>query len=81
MSGGYEKVHWLLEDPWRGPELSDGFRHAVLTATGFVDAPIFASTEVLDDAANPVSGEAEEQEQIVDEFRQFIEQVNPDDFG
>ena len=33
------------------------------------------------DAANPVSGEAEEQEQIVDEFRQFIEQVNPDDFG
>jgi uncharacterized protein len=46
-----------------------------------VDAPIFASTEVLDDAANPVSGEAEEQEQIVDEFRQFIEQVNPDDFG
>ena len=46
-----------------------------------VDAPIFASTEVLDDAANPVTGEAEEQEQIVDEFRQFIEQVNPDDFG
>jgi hypothetical protein len=46
-----------------------------------VDAPIFASAEVLDDAANPVTGEAEEQEQIVDEFRQFIEQVNPDDFG
>ena len=46
-----------------------------------VDAPIFASTEVLDDAANPVAAEAEEQEQVVDEFRQFIEQVNPEDFG
>ncbi|CAN5446558.1 bifunctional nuclease family protein [soil metagenome] len=46
-----------------------------------VDAPILASTDVLDDAANPVAGEPEEQDQIVDEFREFIERVSPDDFG
>lgn len=46
-----------------------------------VEAGIFASEEVLDDAANPVGDEPEEQEQIVDEFRAFIEQVNPEDFG
>ena len=46
-----------------------------------VDAGIFATEDVLDDAANPVGEEAEEQEQIVDEFRAFIEQVNPEDFG
>ena len=41
-----------------------------------VDAGIFATPDVLDAAANPV----EDQNQIVDEFRAFIEQVNPDDF-
>jgi bifunctional DNase/RNase len=46
-----------------------------------VDASIFASEEVLDDAAAPASEEPEEQDQIVDEFRQFIEHVNPEDFG
>ncbi len=42
-----------------------------------VDAGIFATPDVLDAAANPV----EDQNQIVDEFRAFIEQVNPDDFA
>ncbi len=46
-----------------------------------VEAGIFASAEVLDDAASPVGEEAEEQDQIVDEFRAFIEQVSPEDFG
>jgi bifunctional DNase/RNase len=47
-----------------------------------VDAPIFASEDVLDDAANPAEEEGEQQqEEIVDEFRQFIEQVRPEDFG
>ena len=45
MSGGHEKVHWLLEDAWRGAELSDPFRYAVATATGFLDGPIFALQE------------------------------------
>jgi bifunctional DNase/RNase len=47
-----------------------------------VDAPIFASEDVLDDAANPAEEEGEQQqEEIVDEFRQYIEQVRPEDFG
>ena len=48
-----------------------------------VDAAIFASDDVLDDAANPAveEEEGEAQEEIVDEFRQFIEQVKPEDFG
>jgi bifunctional DNase/RNase len=49
-----------------------------------VDAPIYASEAVLDEAAAPPpepEGDPEEQEQIVDEFREFIDQVNPDDFA
>ncbi len=45
MSGGYEKIHWLLEHAWRDAELSDAFRYDVMAATGFVDAPIFALQE------------------------------------
>ena len=49
-----------------------------------VDAPIFAAEEVLDEAAAPPAepeGDPEEQEEIVDQFREFIDQVNPDDFA
>jgi uncharacterized protein len=50
-----------------------------------VDAPIFASEAVLDEAAAPPapeeSADPEEQEEIVDQFREFIDQVNPDDFA
>jgi bifunctional DNase/RNase len=49
-----------------------------------VDAPIFASEQVLADAAMPAADEAEdavEAEEIVDQFREFIDQVNPDDFA
>lgn len=49
-----------------------------------VDAPIFASEEVLADAAMPAAEESEdeeEQEEIVEEFRQFIDEVNPEDFA
>jgi bifunctional DNase/RNase len=48
-----------------------------------VDAPIFASESVLTEAAMPAAeeGEEEEQEEIVDQFRQFIDEVNPEDFA
>jgi pimeloyl-ACP methyl ester carboxylesterase len=45
MSDGYERVHWLLEDAWRGDELSDAFRYQVMTTTGFIDSPIYALQE------------------------------------
>lgn len=49
-----------------------------------VDAPIFTSEEVLADAAMPAAEESEdeeEQEEIVDQFRQFIDEVDPEDFA
>ncbi|MEN3273302.1 MAG: uncharacterized protein V7636_2063 [Actinomycetota bacterium] len=49
-----------------------------------VDAPIYAAEAGRDEAAAPpVEGEVEEeqQEEIVDQFREFIDQVNPEDFG
>ncbi|MDQ3461963.1 MAG: bifunctional nuclease family protein [Actinomycetota bacterium] len=47
-----------------------------------VEAAIFATDEVLDDGATSGDdGRPEEQDQIVDEFRQFIEHVNPEDFS
>jgi len=49
-------------------------------------APIFAAPEVLDDAAHvPEESEAADEDadadEILDEFRSFIDQVNPEDFG
>ena len=49
-------------------------------------APIFAAPEVLDDAAHvPEEPEASDEDadadEILDEFRSFIDQVNPEDFG
>lgn len=48
-----------------------------------VGAPIFASEEVLAEAAMPAAEEAdeEEQEEIVDQFREFLDEVNPEDFA
>lgn len=52
-----------------------------------VDAPIFATEEVLAEAGylesdEPVgASENPSTEEVVEEFRQFIEQVNPEDFA
>lgn len=49
-----------------------------------VEAPIYAAEAVLDEAAAPPEepdGDPVEQEHIVDEFRDFIDQVNPEDFA
>jgi pimeloyl-ACP methyl ester carboxylesterase len=45
MSDGYERLHWLLDEAWHGPELSDMFLHAVLALTGNVEGPLFALQE------------------------------------
>ena len=49
-----------------------------------VGAPIFASEQVLADAGMPGGddeGDGEDEEEIVDQFRDFIDQVNPEDFA
>ena len=47
------------------------------------EAPIFATEELLDEAGQPaeVSEEAEEADEIIDEFKDFIESVSPEDFA
>ncbi|MEV0714652.1 alpha/beta fold hydrolase [Asanoa sp. NPDC050611] len=45
MGDGYERLHWLLDDAWHGDDLSDLFRHEVMTRTGFIDTPLFALQE------------------------------------
>jgi bifunctional DNase/RNase len=50
-----------------------------------VGCPIFATEEVLDEAGfveeEPEEGTEESPEAVVEEFRQFIDQVSPDDFA
>ena len=47
-----------------------------------VSAPLFASEELLDEVGQEPTPEPEEEaEEIIDEFRDFIEHVNPDDFA
>ncbi|MDQ6928603.1 MAG: bifunctional nuclease family protein, partial [Actinomycetota bacterium] len=42
--------------------------------------PIFATEEVLDEAAVAVSDEDEEEDEV-ERFREFLEGVNPEDFA
>ena len=46
------------------------------------EAPIFAADELLDEVGQLPEPEPEEQaEEIIDEFKDFIESVSPDDFA
>jgi hypothetical protein len=44
-------------------------------------SPIFADEAVLDAAGYTPSEEEPEEEQVVEEFREFIDNVNPEDFA
>jgi hypothetical protein len=58
---------------------SDAIALAVRT-----ESPIYADEGVLDEAAYALDeeeGEEEEQEQVVEEFKEFIDSVSPDDFA
>ncbi|WP_433306311.1 alpha/beta fold hydrolase [Actinoplanes sp. CA-030573] len=56
MSYGYAEVHWLLDEAWHGPALSDTFRYQVMMRTGFVDQPLFALQEYCYGQANGPTG-------------------------
>jgi pimeloyl-ACP methyl ester carboxylesterase len=47
MSDGFERVHWLFDEAWHGPELSDVFLHGVELLTGHVDGPLFPLQEYI----------------------------------
>ena len=45
------------------------------------DAPIYATDEVLETAGQPEpSSDDDQEEELIDEFQDFLETVNPDDF-
>jgi uncharacterized protein len=46
-----------------------------------IGSPIFAEEEVLDEAGRVAQPDEEQAEQMVEEFRAFIDHVNPDDFA
>jgi bifunctional DNase/RNase len=48
-----------------------------------VGAPIFAAEEVVDEAATVIEEDAEdaEREDVVEQFREFIDKVSPEDFA
>jgi uncharacterized protein len=45
------------------------------------DAPIFAAEEVIEESAIEFEGEDVNEEEIVSEFKQFLDQVTPDEFA
>ena len=54
---------------------SDALALAVRTS-----APIFVADQVIDDSAIEFGGEPEDEAEVVDEFKKFLEDVSPDDF-
>jgi uncharacterized protein len=45
------------------------------------EAPIFAAEEVIEESAIEFEGEDVNEEEIVSEFKQFLEHVTPDEFA
>ena len=45
------------------------------------EAPIFADERVIEESAIEFEGEEVNEEEIVDEFRKFLDQVSPDEFA
>ena len=54
---------------------SDGIALAIR-----MGAPVFAAESVVDEAGY-VADDEEEREDVVEQFREFIDTVNPDDFA
>jgi uncharacterized protein len=55
---------------------SDALALAVRT-----EAPIFVADEVMDDSAIEFGQEPDDATEVIDEFKAFLENVNPDDFA
>ncbi len=55
---------------------SDALALAVRT-----EAPIFVADDVMDDSAIEFGQEPDDASEVIDEFKQFLENVNPDDFA
>lgn len=75
----YAEIH-LVAGPVGRRQVSSRPSDAVALAVR-ADTPIFAEERVLDEVAYTVNDEEEEPEEVVEQFREFIDSVNPDDFA
>ena len=55
---------------------SDALALAVRT-----DAPIYAAEEVIEESAIEFEHEVEDTEEVVDRFKEFLDEVSPEDFA
>ena len=46
-----------------------------------VSAPIFAAEDVIEESAIEFEHDVEDTEEVVDKFKEFLDEVNPDDFA
>ncbi|MGE0732521.1 MAG: bifunctional nuclease family protein [Acidimicrobiia bacterium] len=71
----------------QGPKLVDCRPSDAIALAVRLDVPVFVAEAVVDEAGvelelEPVDGpEAEDAEEIVDEFRSFLDRVDPEDFA
>jgi hypothetical protein len=75
----FAELHLVSGDTTRvvSSRPSDAIALAVRTST-----PIFAEENVLDEAAYPPEPDGDEEpEDVVEQFREFIDNVNPEDFA
>lgn len=76
MSYGYEQLHWLLDEAFHGPELSDVFLAGVMSLTAFTDGPLFPLQEYT--YGQPGSGPtAWAAERALAQHPQFAEHHDP----
>ena len=74
----YAELH--LTTPTGPKVVSSRPSDAIALAVRF-GAPLFASDELLDEVGQVPAPEPEEEaEEIIDEFKDFLKTVNPDDF-
>lgn len=75
----YAELHLTTPD---GPKVVSSRPSDAIALAVRCGAPLFASEELLDEVGQlPAPEPEDEAEEIIDEFKDFIEHVNPEDFG
>lgn len=75
----YAELHLLVDGE---PEVVDCRPSDAIALAVRTDAPIFAEDELLDEVGQrPEPAAEDDAEEIIDEFKDFIEHVSPDDFA
>ncbi|WP_305784038.1 alpha/beta fold hydrolase [Symbioplanes lichenis] len=69
MSTGYSTVHWMLE------QTEDEFLYTVMTATGFVDRPLFALQEYIYGSGSTATNWAAQR--AIEQRPEFAEDADP----